>query len=247
VTAIAGTGIVRPREWSSDMPTNKVNELVRRYLIGARADRDEAFDGLVGCCWIAKKNMYAIAQGEEGVFSATQNFIQTTLEEILEEYEKLPAKKVAEMADAGKFRWVARQVRNRLRDHVRETYKQLRVSPAPKPSLEPTSYDFKLAAEKIRAHRPKIVFALGQKLFDTLLAAVDNPRAGANRRERKGHLTRVIAKSQRISFQQARWRKRMLLAAIMESANPKFVAIRSAGWFRWLFDLCPENGKTFVS
>ena len=217
--------------------TNKVNSLLRCYLIGAVAGRDDALDGLIACCWKAKGNLYAIPQDEKGFFGATREFIIDALDDVLRVSPKLGKTKIAEKADAGGFQYVARQVRNRLRDHVRETYRQNRAKKSQPPvSRAPTKQEITQASQTIRSQGKEIVTALVPDNNYTLVAAVSTWPVGSTKRKRNAEVTAAIAEKLGIAPREARNRKRRLIQGLADSPDPVAVALRTACWYRFLID-----------
>jgi hypothetical protein len=225
---------------------NTVNNLAFRWLWSRGADHD-AFDGLIACCWRAKRNLYAVAESNEGVVEATRSFITRRLNAYLRKCSKFGRRKVLEMALAGKFRYVARQIRNQLRDHVRETYRQKRSAQEPEPSIPPgpTEYDMRRVAEVIQSRQKQIVAALGDRRHRALVAAVNVWPVGRTRRERKGRITQAIAGARNVSLQQARADRKSLILAIADSSDPLVITFRTSGWFRWLFGETSGNWTRF--
>jgi len=216
---------------------NRVNLLVFRCLTcpAHREDYTDAFDGLCACCWLAKRNMHI-----GGNVAETRVFIDKELSRLLRKYRRLGREEIERRALAGEFRHAARIVRNRMRDQIRKTYRELRAREKPEPSppsLEPTRQEMQLAAAHVSGHKELFREALGWRNYVTLWIAAHIWPLARTRRERKSQIVSAIAARREVSPQQARADKRDLLRAVEESANPDVIALRSAGWFRWAFGL----------
>lgn len=179
-----------------------------------------------------------LPSGREGCATATNLFIQDSLQDLLAKYRRLGRDRIAALALAGEFRHTARIVRNRMRDHVRKTYRELRArnraEPEP-PSLEPTRLAMELAAAHIQDQWATFVRAIGNRCYWTLRIVASVWPLGSTKRERKGQIVSAIAGARGISLQHARADRRALLRAVEESNDPTVIALGTAGWFSFAF------------
>src|ERR1700676_996942 len=61
-------------------------------------------------------------------WTATRDFITNRLREILQRYDDLILSDIQTLADSGQLRWIAREVRNRMVDHLRAKYRAEKAS-----------------------------------------------------------------------------------------------------------------------
>ena len=202
---------------------NRVNFLVFRNLVDGDHD---AFDGLCACCWRARGDLYVLVSGLNR-FDATQLFIWDEVRRLLREYRRLGREEIQRRALAGEFRHAARIIRNRIRDHIRKTYRQFRAEREPEP--EPTLQEMKLVAAHLKDRLKTFRDALGWRNYATLWIVVHAWPFGRTRRERKGKIVAAIAERRKVSLQQARADKRALLCAVEDSSNPNVIALGLEG------------------
>jgi hypothetical protein len=116
----------------------KSTSLATRFLLPRdETDHADAFDGLTATCWRAKGNLYIRPDEDrtyylhhtgkkdgfyanENVYAATRKFIILTVLEILTAYREKTPIEILTAALSGKFRYVPRQVKNRMVDAIRE-------------------------------------------------------------------------------------------------------------------------------
>lgn len=103
-------------------------KLALRFLLPADpADRDDAFDGLVGLCFQAKKNLF-VAQQLSGyrVFFSTRDWIREWLEAFFEKYKGRTEQEIREAAEQRAFRYIGRLCYFRMADEIRRRYRRTR-------------------------------------------------------------------------------------------------------------------------
>jgi hypothetical protein len=213
---------------------NRANLLTFRYLWPADGDdQDDAWAGLLGCCWKARGNLY-VAEENRPVPVATHDFIEDALADHLAPFERMAKRKIAAMALEGEFRHIPRVVRNRMADHVRKVYRANRaVSELPVP-YEPTRQEQEQVLANIRS---RIADELGRGPHEALCAVAATWPPGKSLRERKGKLTAAIMSTRNVSHQQATKDRANLLYMIAESHDPFLIALRTSAWFRYVFNL----------
>jgi len=220
---------------------NKVNTLAFRYLWPAdREDQDDAWAGLLGCCWRAKRNLYILPPpGVHSLLAAkTRSFIEDKLENHLSRFKRMGRSKIAAMALAGEFRYVARVVRNHMVDHIRKVYRA-RVKPEPTAPFEPTKQEQQLVLASLREAGDRIANELGRGPYEALCAVVTAWPVSRSLRERKGKVTRAIMSARGVSRRQATEDRANLLYMIAESHDPFLIVLRTSAWFRYVFNLVP--------
>jgi hypothetical protein len=190
---------------------NTVNLLAFRYLWPLNAtDKDDAWSGLVACCWRAKGNLFLWEHGDR--LGTTQKFIEDALRARLSSYRKLDKQVIARIALNAEFRWTARLVRNALADHVRKMLRgRTRRGRPSKPRVAPGDARTFLQT-LLQVQRERFVAALGDQwccLLSVLAGAVP---LGATKRQWKSAVTRLIATHRGVSQQQARADKRTMLS-----------------------------------
>jgi hypothetical protein len=189
---------------------NKVNLLVFRYLWPLNAtDRDDAWEGLVGCCWRAKGNLFVPCR--YGTAANTRACIEHELDSRLESYKKLDTHSIAQRALANEFRWTARAVRNDLADSIRLTYRGRRRRGRPSKSRVRQTDDHAFLQNLLQIQRERFVAALGEEFWGLLVALAGHFPLSATRRGWKSAVTRLIAANRGVSQQQARSDKRTML------------------------------------
>lgn len=190
--------------------SNTVNLLVFRYLWPLNAkDKDDAWDGLVGCCWRAKGNLFV--PWHCGTIVNTKDCIEEELRGRLALYEKLGKQEVAQHALNNEFKWTARWVRNALADYVRSTYRGRRRRGRPsKPHVRQTD-DGAFLRTLLQIQRERFVAALGEQWWVILVVLAANVPLSETRRGWKSVATRLIAAHRGVSQQQARADKRTML------------------------------------
>lgn len=98
---------------------NKATHLAVRYLLGGLKEREDAFDGLVALCWVAKKNLRIypteneIAQGMTE-YRCTREFIQDFVLDFLDPFWRKTEIEVLYAALTDKFRYIGHRVRSRM-------------------------------------------------------------------------------------------------------------------------------------
>jgi hypothetical protein len=201
---------------------NKVNLLVFRYLWPLNAkDKEDAWDGLVGCCWRAKGNLFVPWRYATAV--NTKTCIEEELEARLTSYKNLSKQTIAQRALDNEYRWTARWVRNALADHIRTTYRGRRRRGRPsKPHVRQPD-DRAFLQNLLQIQRERFVAALGEQRWGLLVVLAGSIPLAATRRGWNGAATRLIAEHRHVSQQQARSDKRtMFLLAegepVVESA-----------------------------
>ncbi len=226
---------------------NTVNWLVLRYLWPAdAAEKDDAWAGLLGSCWRAKGNLYiAPAEENRSVPTETRRFIEVELENHLAQFGRLARVKIANMALAGEFRYVARTVRNRMVDHIREMYRN-RAKPEPLLPYEPTKHEQPQMLASLQEAGSGLADELGRGPYQALCAVVGAWPVGKNLRERKGKVTRAIMLARNVSHQQATKDRVNLLYMIAESHDPYLIVLRTSAWFRYVFSLTSEPRLRFA-
>jgi len=219
---------------------NKVNTLAFRYLWPTdAADEDDAWEGLLGCCWRAKGNLYIMPAENGSVLIETRGFIEDELADYLSRFKRMAKRKIATMALADEFRYVARTIRNRMADHVRKVYRAAKVKPEPAAPLEPTKHEQQLALANIQAAGDRIADELGRGPYEALCAVVAAWPVSQSLRERKGTVTRAIMSARGVSRRQAIKDRANLLYKIADSHDPFLIVLRTSAWFRYVFNLVP--------
>jgi hypothetical protein len=201
---------------------DKVNFLMFRYLCPQEVeDREDAWEGLVACCWKAKGNCYALPQYAEGFHAATHNFLEAALGKITAGYRRQSYKRIADLALDGKLRWAARTVRNMLVDQIRKTCARNRCAEASEEKIDQSIIPqyAKFLAKKIEREKVALVAAIGERAFVTLAIIADGYPFGRTRRERKGNMVRAITSARGVSVRQARRDVQALLEAVDGSSN----------------------------
>lgn len=191
---------------------NKVNLLVFRYLWPKNAkDKDDAWDGLVACCWRAKGNLLIPWRRDRDRIAATEEVICDELQRQLALHKKSEKRIIAGHALDNGFRWIARLVRNALADHIRSLCRGRRRRGRPaKPRVLPQDGRAFLQT-LLRVQRARFVAALGEQWWDILVVLVDTVPLSETRRGWKSAVTRLIATHRGVSQQQARSDKRTML------------------------------------
>lgn len=224
---------------------NTVNLLAFRYLWPADdADADDAWCGLVGCCWRAKGSLFVVPPEDRNtsILVETQDFIHENLLNELAPYKRMTQKKIAEIAVVGKFKYIARTIRNRMVDRVRKVYRSA-SKPEPVAPFEPTVHDQLALLVSLRAEQDRIANELGRGSCEALIAVATAWPVSRSLRQRKGKVTSAISVARGVSHRQARKDRAKLLYGIFESNYPFLIGLRTSAWFRYVFNL--TSGSRF--
>jgi hypothetical protein len=226
---------------------NTVNTLAFRYLWPAgREDQDDAWTGLLGCCWRAKGNLYVASEDGRSVLLATRGFIEDELAEYLSRYKRLTRTKIADMALVGEFRYVARTIRNRMADQVRKVYRDKAAAQTPGPvPYEPSPHEQPAILVNLRAAEGRAVEQLGRGPYEALVAVAKAWPVAKTRRERKSRVTAAIMAARAVSHQQATKDRSNMLYRIAQSHDPYLIVLRASAWFRYAFNLRLEARLRF--
>jgi hypothetical protein len=106
--------------------SNVATRLAVKYLLpsASQSDREDAFNGLVGLGWQAKKNLSLFptpSEKRQGCteYSLTREFIQDRMLEELAAFDGKPENVVLRAALEDKFRYLGRRLHSRLTDEIR--------------------------------------------------------------------------------------------------------------------------------
>jgi hypothetical protein len=192
---------------------NKVNLLVFRYLWPLNADdKDDAWSGLVACCWRAKGNLLIPWRTVTDRIGATEEVICDELRRRLVLHKKCEKRIIAQLALENGFRWTARLVRNALADHIRSLCRgRWRRGRPSKPSTPHVPDDGAFLRTLLQIQRERFVAALGEQWWGLLVVLAVGVPLSATRRGWKSEATRLIASHRGVSQQQARSDKRTIL------------------------------------
>jgi hypothetical protein len=221
---------------------NVANCLMYRYISPATgADKHDAWEGLVGCCWKARGNLFVAGPeviesiGNTDLFESTRNFIVNALKTYIRRqgYRKLGRAAIARLALNKELRWAPTVVHNKLVDRVRKVTAARRKARKAAERAEESTVDSKvgdgmLLRSTLRTCAPRFIAALGKELYELVFALAKEP-LGATRRQRKGASTRFIAeyvgrsRGRRLPDQRARFCKRQIIAASVATGDDDII------------------------
>ena len=196
----------------------RVVRLAVLYLTSERAAvREKAFEGLTAICYHAKDALWVpvdLSQPDSrytGRYRQTWDFIQSKLLRILEPFRGRGETEITKAALEGKFRYLPRQIRNKIIDRIRRFYRndgEFDRSPAPQvQGPQCTSEEMLLWFE---GANNRLCTKAGPAVRDVILALVSLYPGGFGEslRESQSRISRAIAKQRGVSLQQARADKR---------------------------------------
>ena len=191
---------------------NRVNLLVFRYLWPLNADdKDDAWSGLVACCWRARGNLLIPWWTVADRIGATEEVICDELRQELALHKNSEKRIIAQLALENGFRWTARLVRNALADHIRSLCRGRRRRGRPSEPHVRRTDDGAFLRTLLQIQRERFVAALGEQWWGVLVVVAGSVPLGETRRGWKSGATRLIADHRSVSEQQARSDKRAML------------------------------------
>jgi hypothetical protein len=202
---------------------NMVNLAAYRYLrTRNQQEKEDAFDGLVGCCWVACRPLYAPTDDlKTPRTERTLTFIEKELRTILNGYAEVPTSEVDQLALNNQLRWVARRVLCKLIDAIRRyKAKQRRQERKKTSSQEPMTHaSARRLAAWFKTNEARLAKLIGERNFETLMTLATSYPFGETKRARKSAMVRAIAQQRQVSLQQARSDRRHLLSAVENAGD----------------------------